>query len=132
MTRARKLASLLLVLAVASLAGIKLWERNAKTLEDSLPQGPAVILFRGDNSPGCRAIDRLVEEAAQGYRGRIAVVQTDWSPDAPLIERYRVLFLPTVVFIDARGIEIGRIVGESPAVQAQLKQALTQFEQAFR
>lgn len=90
--------------------------------------GPAIILFRGDDSPGCRAIQRLVDGAVQRYQGRIQVLQTNWSTDNPLIARYQIRFLPTVIFIDRHGNEDGRIVGESPAIQARLVQALDQAE----
>ena len=90
--------------------------------------GPAVILFRGDNSPSCRVIHRLVDEAEQRYGGQITFRQLDWSADNPLIERYQVRFLPTVVLIDHKGKEVGRIMGESPAVQARLKDALARLD----
>ena len=90
--------------------------------------GPAVILFRGDNSPSCRVIHRLVDEAEQHYGNRISFHQLDWSPDNPLIERYQVRFLPTVVLIDQNGTEVGRIIGESSAVQARLKDTLARLD----
>ncbi len=89
--------------------------------------GPAVILFRGDNSPSCRAIHQLVDEAEQRYKQKITFKQFDWSADNPLIEQYQVRFLPTVLLIDQQGKVVDRIIGESPAVQAKQKKRLTQL-----
>ena len=89
--------------------------------------GPAVILFRGDNSPSCRAVHQLVDEAEQRYNSQVAFQQLDWSADNPLIKHYQVRFLPTVLLIDNQGKEVDRIVGESPAVQAKLKERLSKL-----
>jgi len=93
--------------------------------------GPAIILFRGDNSPSCQVIHQLVSEAERRYSGQISFRQLDWSPDNPLIERYQVHFLPTVLLIDQTGKEITRTVGESPAVQAKLKNILTRLDRVL-
>jgi len=119
------------IVVVLGVVGIKLWPSASEqeTTQTVLPDGPAIILVRGDNSAGCRAIHELVDRAEQRYQNRIEVIQTDWSPDNPLIERYQIRFLPAVVFIDSQGNELGKIIGESPAVQEQLAQALAQAEQ---
>gem|GEM_PF-6997753 len=90
--------------------------------------GPAVILFRGDNSPSCQAIHQLVDQAEVRYGNQINFVQTDWSVNNPLIKKYQIRFLPTVVFVDYKNTEALRIIGESPTVQQKLKYALTQLE----
>ncbi|VAW68600.1 hypothetical protein MNBD_GAMMA09-2688 [hydrothermal vent metagenome] len=97
-------------------------------LKNTQFSGPAVILFRGDNSPSCQRIDQLVSEAEPRYRGKISFHQFDWSADNLLIERYQVRFLPTVLFIDKNGDERARSVGESPAVQAKLKATLARLD----
>jgi len=126
-----KIAGIVVVAVLIGLLGVKLWPAltQPQTTQIKPPDGPAIVLVRGDNSPGCNAIHGLVEQAEQRYQGRIEVIQTDWSPDNPLIERYQIRFLPAVVFIDSKGNEVGQIVGESPAIQAKLSQALTQAEQ---
>jgi len=121
---------LIAVLIVGTVFGLKTRAPDTQISSSNPAQvtGPAVILFRGDNSQNCRAIHRLVDEAEQHYGSRISFRQLDWSPDNPLIERYRVHFLPTVVLIDHRGREVSRIIGESPAVQARLKDALARLD----
>jgi len=121
----------LLVLIVAGTPfAWKLWQGRQQTTQDTVAvtqiKGPAVILFKGDNSAGCRAIHQLVDQAAARYGKTINFTQLDWSADNPLIEKYQVRFLPTVIFIDQHDKEAGRIMGESPAVQQKLEQALAQ------
>jgi len=116
------------LLLLAGIFGTKYWQRSgASTLAAQGIEGPAVLLVRGDNSANCQAIHRLVEEAAQRYGDRIHVMQIDWSADNPLIEKYQVRFLPSVVFIDAEGRKVGQVVGESPVVQQKLQAALAAF-----
>lgn len=126
-----KKAGIVVVTVVLGMLGVRLWlsATQPQTAQIKLPAGPAIVLIRGDNSPGCNAIHGLVEQAQRRYWGRIEVIQTDWSPDNPLIEHYQIRFLPAVVFIDSQGHERDRIIGESPAVQTQLAQALAQAEQ---
>lgn len=130
----KRIAPGLLVLIVAvSLFGWKAWQGQKETTRDAVAvtpiKGPAVILFRGDNSAGCRAIHQLVEQAGARYGQTIQFAQLDWSSDNPLIEKYKIRFLPTVVFIDQHDKVVGRITGESPAVQQQLGQTFAQLEE---
>lgn len=126
-----KKTGIVMVTVVLSVLGARLWSNatQPQTAQMELPAGPAIVLIRGDNSPGCNAIHNLVEQAQRNYRGRVEVIQTEWSADNPLIEHLQIRFLPAVVFIDRQGQERRRIVGESPAVQAQLADALAQAEQ---
>ncbi len=117
-----------ILLLLAGVFGVKYWQWGSApaTVAQGI-EGPAVLLVRGDNSPDCRAIHRLVAEAAQRYGDHIRVVQIAWSADNPLIENYQVRFLPSVVFIDAEGRKVGEVVGESLAVQRKLRDALAAF-----
>ena len=121
---------LVLVVIVGAVFALKSWQQRLESTGTSFNdiKGPAVILFRGDNSPSCQAIHKLVDDAAVRHDKQIHFTQLDWSNENPLIKKYRIQFLPTVVFINQQGKEVGRIVGESPAVQQKLKQALTQID----
>lgn len=122
---------LLLAIIVGIVFAIKAWQQQSASTVSLLTdiKGPAVILFRGDNSPSCRAIHKLVDEAAARHGKKVHFVQLDWSDDNPLIKTYRIQFLPTVVFVNQQNQEVGRIVGESQAVQQKLKQALAQIDE---
>lgn len=120
---------LVAVLVIGTVFGVKTRTSDAPLPESDMAQvtGPAVILFRGDNSPSCRIIHRLVDEAEKRY-SQITFRQLDWSPDNPIIEQYQVRFLPTVLLIDDQGQEAARIIGESPVVQAELKDTLARLD----
>lgn len=126
--------SLFILVIVGAVLGWKAWQQQSTSSTPSSTQveGPAVILFRGDNSPSCQAIHRLVDEAAARHGKQIHFAQLDWSADNPLIKHYQIRFLPTVVFVDRHDKEVGRIVGESPAVQQKLAQALAQIDDLLR
>ena len=126
--------SLFILVIVGAVLGWKAWQQQSASITPSSTQveGPAVILFRGDNSPSCQAVHRLVDEAAARHGKQIHFAQLDWSADNPLIKHYQIRFLPTVVFVDRHDNEVGRIVGESPAVQEKLAQALTRLEDLLR
>jgi len=123
----------MLLIIIGAVYGWKVWQQEAAL--SKLPTqiaGPAVILFRGDNSPSCQAIHQLVDQAKVRHGSQIHFVQTDWSSDNSLIKEYKIRFLPTVVFIDYNGKEAGRIIGESTIIQQKLEQALAQVEQLLR
>ena len=123
---------LLVVLIITGISGFKSWQAmyGQSTPVPGRVRGPAIILFRGDdNDNNCRAIYHLVDQAAIRYQGRISVVRTDWSTDNPLIRKYRIRFLPAVIFVDRKNNEVKRIIGESPAVQTKLADTLNQAEQ---
>jgi thiol-disulfide isomerase/thioredoxin len=122
---------LLLIIVIGTVFGWKLWQKQSATNAPLVAQvkGPAVILFRGDNDPGCQTIYRLVDEAASQHDRQIQFVRLDWSDDNPLIQKYQIRFLPSVVFVDKQDKEIERVVGESPAVQQKLKQALMRVDE---
>ena len=122
---------LLFAIIIGSVFGLKIWQKQtvSNTPLATQVKGPAVVLFRGDNSLSCQAIHQLVNDAAAQHGDQIHFTQLDWADDNPLIKKYQIRFLPTVVFVDRQNKEVGRIVGESVAVQQKLKQALTHIDE---
>lgn len=126
----KHIAALVIILFIITAVGVwKAGQQQATrtSLLSTQINGPAVILFRGDNSPSCQVIHRLVDEAER-LHNQITFRQLDWSPNHPLIEQYQVRFLPTVLLLDHNGKEVGRIIGESPAVQTKLKDTLARLD----
>lgn len=119
------LLTTILIISALFIAKTQLSGTQLDPATNSTISGPAIILFRGDNSPNCRIIQKLVSDAGQRYGKQITFRQFDWSSDNPLIKKYKVRFLPTVLLIDKKGKEVARTVGESPVVQARLKKILT-------
>lgn len=130
----KKIGTGVLIIIIGAAIGWKLSQKQLPDSEQIITQinGPAVILFRGDNSPSCRAIHNLIDQAAARYGQRISFVQMDWSADNPLIKKYQIRFLPTVIFVDQQNKETARIIGESEAVQLKLGRTLDSVEDLLR
>lgn len=122
--------SLLILIIIGTVFGLKAWQKQtaSNTRLSTEIKGPAVILIRGDNSPSCQAIHTLVDQAAVRHGKQIHFMQVDWSDDNPLIKKYKIQFLPTVVFVNKHDQEVARIIGESPVVQQKLRQSLAQLD----
>ncbi len=126
----KKLAFSLLIIIIGAMIGWKLWQKSSANSEQIIAQvdGPAVILFKGDSSGNCKAIYKIISDAELKHRGNINFIQTEWAENNPLIERYKIRFLPTVVFVDMNNIEVERIVGEGEAIEQKLMQRLSRIE----
>lgn len=126
--------SLAIFVAFGAVVGWRLWHGSAEASAPSLAQasGPAVILFRGDNDPDCRAVYHLVDQAAARYGNGIHFVRVARSSDNPLIKKYRIRFLPTVVFLDRHDKVVDRIVGESPKVRKELAHEFSRIKALLR
>jgi len=124
---------IVITLVIMMIISWKAAQKSTTTNEKSLTEikGPAVLLFKGDNSPGCRAIDKVISDAKIKYKD-INFMMMDWSDKNPLIKKYQVRFLPTVVFINKNNKEVRRIVGESAAVKKKLELTVAQLESLLR
>ena len=124
---------IVITLVIMMIISWKVAQKSTTTNEKLVTEvkGPAVLLFKGDNSPGCRAIDKVISDAEINYK-HINFMLMDWSDKNPLIKKYQVRFLPTVVFINNNNKEVKRIVGESPAVKKKLEQTVDQLESLLR
>lgn len=91
-----------------------------------LPKGPALVEFVGRACPICLRMAPVVAAAERGCAGRQVSVQRI-EVEAPggtaLARRWGILGVPTFLFIDARGDEVARLVGEQTL--SQLEQSLS-------
>ena len=91
---------------------------SATTLERAKTEGkPAVVDFRADWCLPCLEMERTtyVEPLVVERAGQVAMLQADVTELSPeheeLLSRYKVLGVPTTLFIDASGREVRRMVG---------------------
>jgi thioredoxin 1 len=78
------------------------------------PKLPVLMEFgRGVCIP-CRQMKPILESLAREYEGqlRVQVVEIDGNPE--LTRRYRIMVIPTQVFVDASGQEVYRHLGFYP------------------
>lgn len=71
---------------------------------------PTVIEFGANNCVSCREMKPILHALAQDTR--IAVADIDILKERDYISRYQIRLMPTQVFYDAHGREIGRHMGK--------------------
>ena len=86
---------------------------------------PLVIDFWATWCGPCKRIAPIIEELATEYEGRVNVGKCDIEEDEELAMQFRVSSIPTIVFINAQGEVVNRVVGaQSKAVLQQNIEAL--------
>lgn len=78
----------------------------------ALRQGkPAIVEFGSNSCYGCREMQRILAAFTSEYGDRVSVASVDVLANREYIPRYRIQAIPTQVFYDAEGREIGRHMG---------------------
>lgn len=73
-------------------------------------QGPVVLDFYQASCPPCRTLEPRLARVAQQFTGSLQVFRVDIDRDLPLIKRFDVMSLPTILIIKG-GKEIARLDG---------------------
>ena len=63
----------------------------------------------------CKKMAPLLEDAAKKYAGKANIVSVDLDDDPALGRYYQIRAMPTQVFFNAKGKEVGRHVGYLPS-----------------
>lgn len=82
---------------------------------------PALIEFGAETCSQCKRMKVVLDGIAQRYRGRAHVVQVNVNKEAALTRQFRVMVIPTLVYFDARGKEVGRAYGLQDEVNVARK-----------
>ena len=61
--------------------------------------------------PPCKQLKPTIEALEKEYEGKIEITSIDVDQDKSLSEKFKVEAIPTLVFLDAEGKELSRIVG---------------------
>jgi thioredoxin len=61
--------------------------------------------------PPCKQLKPTIEALEKEYEGKIEITSIDVDQDKSLSEKFKVEAIPTLVFLDAKGNELSRIVG---------------------
>lgn len=120
---ARRIALLLLV-AAASASGIWMigaWRQTAgspslRAWDDSIQAAlrqhkPTVAEFGSDKCAGCREMKNILDALSREHGAEVNVVAVDALANRDYLRLYRIQALPTQIFFDAEGREIGRHLG---------------------
>ena len=89
---------------------------------------PAVVEFGATACASCREMKPVLEALQREHGERISVLDIDILKARGHIARYRIQLMPTQVFFDAKGREIGRNMGKISAgeILAQLGVSTTE------
>ncbi len=72
---------------------------------------PALIEFGAETCNQCKRMNVVLDGISQRYKGRAHVVQVNVNRDRDITRRFRIMVIPTLVFFDAKGKEVGRSYG---------------------
>ena len=76
---------------------------------------PAVVEFGANACASCREMKPILEALQREHGERISVLNIDILKTRGYISRYKIQLMPTQVFFDAQGREIGRNMGKVSA-----------------
>ena len=76
---------------------------------------PTVVEFGANACATCRDMKPVLEALRHEHGARISVLDVDILKTRDYIARYRIQLMPTQVFFDAQGREIGRNMGKVSA-----------------
>jgi thioredoxin 1 len=91
---------------------------------DSLESGrPTMADFGAGWCQACKLMEPVLKIAAVKYEGKVNILFVDTDEYGPLAKQHRIAAIPTQIFFDAKGKEVGRHVGYYPIeeLEAQLK-----------
>jgi len=64
--------------------------------------------------PPCKEMKPIIEALEKEYDGKIEIKSIDVDQNKDLADKFKVQAIPTLVFLDAKGNELSRIVGLVP------------------
>lgn len=73
---------------------------------------PVVLKFSGYSCKGCKVMEGVLRHTARDYAGRVAIRTINVNSEQELTKQYRVMLLPTMVFLDREGNEQFRVARE--------------------
>jgi thioredoxin 1 len=113
-----------LILGMTATAHAELPSATAADIAQALGSGhPTVIDVGARTCIPCRKMAPILEALAATYRGKASVLFVDLHTDEATANALRIQMIPTQIFFDAQGREVGRHIGfmDEPAILAQLK-----------
>lgn len=85
---------------------------NEESVSDVKVTGlPVIMDFSATWCPPCQQFKPIFEEAKDRYSGQIEFKTIDVDAEKELAQQFNITSIPAIVFIDAEGNEINRIIG---------------------
>jgi thioredoxin 1 len=100
---------LLVALLLLGLAGCGSDGSMAARVDQALASGrPTLLEFGANSCSQCRKMSAVMAALALRFVGRADLIQVDVGNDYDLTRRFKVIVIPTLVFFDTAGREVGR------------------------
>lgn len=85
---------------------------TATAVQAALSSGqPALIEFGAETCSQCKRMKVVLDGISRRYQGRAHVVQVNVNRDRDVTRRFKIMVIPTLVYFDAQGKEVGRAYG---------------------
>jgi thioredoxin 1 len=109
-----------LLLCVTGLSPV--FADTAFAVRKALSSGqPALIEFGAETCSQCKRMKVVLDGVSQRYQGRAHVVQVNVNKDKAVTKQFKIMVIPTLVFFDAKGKEVGRSYGFMDEVKVARK-----------
>jgi thioredoxin 1 len=102
------------VLALVGLLGLLVfWPAGARVVQASAtPQGkPALYEFGAGYCVSCKEMAKIMAELKPQYGDQLEVRMVYADKEKDLFHQYKIMLIPTQVFLDASGKEVDRHIG---------------------
>ncbi len=102
---------------------------EADEVQQALRLGkPAIVEFGGSACASCREMQPVLEALQREHGEHISVLNIDILKTRGYISRYKIQLMPTQVFFDAKGREIGRNLGKVSAGEILARLGVSSLE----
>jgi thioredoxin 1 len=83
---------------------------------------PILFDFTGPKCKSCKVMKARLTQVAPDFTGKVRIVLVDVNVKKDFTRKYKIMLIPTLVFVDKNGVEVDRHVGqmEEPAIRAEL------------
>ena len=89
---------------------------------------PVLLDFTGPKCKACKTMKTRLPDIASDYKGKLRIVFVDANKERDLVKKYKVMLIPTLVFITRSGEEVERHIGdmEERTIRAKLDELMAE------
>jgi len=89
---------------------------------------PLLFDFTGPTCKSCKVMKARLDQVAPDFAGKVRIVLIDVNVQKEITKTYKIMLIPTLIFIDKNGVEIDRHVGqmEEQTIRSELADLIKQ------